>query len=174
MPETFKLSQTRTLADGSTVNETLTISLSDDPAQESKKPYDHETEGDFDNDLTTFIYHGDLRSINSPTVDFDKGLLKGFEVTRGFEATGQFKSYKLNEISSLSRPELLNRPVADHVVTFYYDGLLREVVNPVIVRGAYVVGRGYNNLLAGVEKTRYGVPTGQFKKYDLTKIVAAD
>jgi hypothetical protein len=59
-------------------------------------------------------------------------------------------------------------------VTFYYDGLLREVVNPVIVRGAYVVGRGYNNLLAGVEKTRYGVPTGQFKKYDLTKIVAAD
>jgi hypothetical protein len=44
MPETFKLSQTRTLADGSTVNETLTISLSDDPAQESKKPYDHETE----------------------------------------------------------------------------------------------------------------------------------
>jgi hypothetical protein len=176
MPETFTLSQTESLADGSTVTNTLTITT---PDSDSQKPYDQATDTSFapvNPAYLTFRYNGAWRTVKDYKVDFNKGLLTAFECTKNWEISNQIKSYKLSSIESCSDPDVLTPPAStDNIVSFYYDGLLREVVNPDIICGAYQRGQGtYNALLAGFEVTRDHEPTNQFKKYLLSKIEAVE
>ena len=60
--------------------------------------------------------------------------------------------------------------VGTNDVVFYYDGIERVVRNPQLVAGSYIGGR-YNPLIEGLEVSRDGFATNQFKRYQLNKIV---
>jgi len=46
----------------------------------------------------TFNYHGVVRVISNPTIDNNRRLLGGVELTRNGEPTNQYKNYRLDEI----------------------------------------------------------------------------
>lgn len=108
MPESFQTSQTETRPDGTTIETTLRITLSDDPA-----PYDGEAEGDFETPevrhVQTFLYDGAVREIAN--AQFVKGayvrrggtyqfnaLIEGTELTRDGVETNQFKKFSLDKL----------------------------------------------------------------------------